>query len=213
MRKFRNNHPTRTYTGVQKSHYTEYKNELRKDFNFRCGYTDCLDIWWGDGFHIDHFSPRKPNIADPVKLGKFTAREHLYTNLIYACPQVNRAKGNDWASDDPDVCTVGDKGYFDPCAVDFNIYFERLNAGGIVPKDHPIARYMWIKLKLYLKRYEIYWRLEQIFDGLDELISLKNKLELPDTIKEDVSNQIVELTEEYMKYFKYLQINYVGVVR
>jgi hypothetical protein len=209
MRVFRNNHPQRKYTGKPKPHYDDYRQILREDFNGRCGYTDCLDIWWGDSFHIDHFAPKKPNIKDPVKLEKFANKEHLYTNLVYACPPVNRAKGNDWPSDDPDIHSFGNRGYLDPSVTNFNDYFERTDAGGIVHKENPIAEYMWNRLKLYLKRYEIYWRVEQIIDRKRKLHDLRDKVNLPIEIKRDIETGLADLDREHMKYFEYLQVNFL----
>ncbi len=213
MRVFRSKHPKRTYSGTPKKHYSEYREELRSDFNGRCAYTDCVDVWWGDGFHVDHFAPKKPDIADPDKLKKFKEREHLYTNLVYACPQVNRAKSNDWVSDDPDIAFLADRGYLDPCEVDYNDYFERTDAGGIVPKENPVAKYMWVTLKLYLKRYELYWRIEQITLRLQRLIKLRGNISLPAPIKAEIDGSIADLTEEYMRYLNYLNVNYLQLVR
>lgn len=206
MKLFRNKHPRRTYTGPAKTHYREYRAELAADFNNRCAYTDCSSMWWADGFHIDHFAPRKPRLTDPAQLVNFTAREHLYTNLVYACPQVNRAKGNDWPSEDPDTPIVGERGYLDPCS-NFNDYFERTDSGGIVPKNNPVAVYMWKRLKLYLKRYELYWRIEQIVIRLKELERLRTGLVLPDEMRTEVLESIADLTAEYTRYLDYLQVN------
>lgn len=213
MRKFRSKHPKRTYTGSVKTDYKDYREHLRRDFNGRCGYTDCLDVWWGDGFNVDHFAPKKPNVQDPAKFQKFAEKINIYKNLIYACPQVNRAKGNDWPSDDPEVNILGDKGYLDPCEVDFNDYFERTNSGWIVPQNNPIAKYMWTKLKLYLKRYEIYWRIEQIIINMQKLQSYRKKLNLPEDIKNEINEGIADLNAEYLKYLEYLQINYLTFIR
>jgi hypothetical protein len=210
MKPFRNSHPQRRYTGTPKTNYKDYRDILRQDYEGRCGYTDCKDIWWAGGFQIEHFAPQKPKV-DEVKRAKFLAKKHVYENLVYACPQINRSKSNDWASDDPDVSVVGEKGYLHPCDVDFNDYFERTDFGGILPKDHPIARYMWAKLKLYLKRYELYWRIEKIIDQQKKLIELKNTLVLPDPIKAEVNAGIVELAEEYQKYLSYLEVNYLEI--
>jgi len=213
MKLFRDVWPKRNYSGVRRNNYKDYKDVLRQDFNGRCGYTHCLDIWWGDNFHIDHFAPQKPKIIDPVKLAKFTELEHEYSNLVYACPQVNLAKRNDWASDDPSISIHNDCGYLDPCNVDLNEYFERSDSGGIIPKDNPIAKYMWVKLKLYFKRYELYWRIEQIIKRLDQLNSLRRRLTLPTEIEREVLEGIADLTEEHIKYLKYLQVEYPNITR
>lgn len=213
MRPFRSNHPQRKYTGAAKTRYIDYRDDLRNDFNQRCGYTDCLDMWWAGGFQVDHFAPQNPKLNDATKEAKFLAKQHSYENLIYACPQVNRAKSNDWASDDPDISILEERGYLHPCDVNFNDYFERTNTGGIVPKDDPIARYMWSKLRLYLKRYELYWRLDQIIEKLEKLIVLKDTVNLPDEIKTEALAGIAELVEEQLKYFRYLKVNHPTIVR
>jgi hypothetical protein len=206
MKPFRNTHPRRTYAGPAKAHYSLYREELARDFNNRCAYTDCSSMWWADGFHIDHFAPKKPKVSDPARQQSFKDREHLYTNLVYACPQVNRAKGNDWPSEDPDVSIVGERGYFDPCS-NFNDYFERTDSGAIVPKDNPVAAYMWKRLKLYLKRYELYWRIEQIIIRLRELERLRTCLTLPAAIRVEVLESIADLTAEHTRYLGYLEVN------
>lgn len=208
MKPFRNSHPTRTYVGAAKASYKDYRKELEQDFNGRCAYTDCSQMWWADGFHIDHFVPKKPKLTDPARMAAFQAREHSYANLVYACPQVNRAKGNDWPSEDPDVAVVGDRGYVDPCS-DFNTLFERTDSGGIVPKDNPIAKYMWEKLRLYLKRYELYWRIEQIIIRSKELLRLQEALTLPEAERVELLESIADLTREHNKYLEYLGLHQI----
>lgn len=212
MRTFRNKHPRRTYSGPSKKKHSDYQEELRKDFNSRCAYTDCSDAWWGDGFHVDHFAPLKPDISNVAKKSSFSKLELDYSNLVYACPQVNRAKGNDWASDDPQKPIVSDRGYYDPCS-NYNNYFERTGAGGIVPRNDPIAKYMWKQLKLYLIRYELYWRLEQLSIRIKKLCDLRRKFRLSSTLNQEVLLAIESLTAEYDKYFEYLQINYRNIIR
>lgn len=212
MKTFRSRSPQKTYSGPAKTKYTDYHSELREDYNHRCAYTDCSDIWWQDGFHIDHFIPRKPKVLDPVKKAKFLEYENEYDNLVYACPQVNRAKGNDWPSDDPAISEFEDKGYLNPRG-NFNEYFERTDSGGIVPKNHTIAKYMWITLKLYLIRYELYWRMEQLASRAEELVRLSNSVVLPEKLALEVSGQINELLTEHTKYKEYLNINYRELIR
>jgi len=212
MRKFRDSQPVRTYTGPKKNDYTKYHNLLAEDFNHRCGYTDCLDTWWGDGFNIDHFAPKKPKILDAEKLKKFDDLKNDYKNLVYSCPQVNRAKGADWASDDPSKAIVDGKGYLDPC-VDFNEFFERSNSGGIMPKANPTAEYMWKKLKLYLIRYELYWRLEQLAQRKHRLHDFRRMLQLPEAIRLEVLTAIADLDEEFDKYWNYLRVDYRKLIR
>ena len=204
MKPFRKINPTRNYTGPQKRHYRDYREELARDFNGRCAYTDCSHKWWGDGFHIDHFVPKKPKVTDGGRLAAFQAREHTYTNLVYACPQVNRAKSNDWPSEDPDISVVEGRGYIDPYS-DFNQHFERTNAGAIMPKaGDAVAGYMWQKLKLYLRRYELYWRIDEISLRAKELQRLREVLALPPEDNAELMEAIADLAGEQQRYLEYL---------
>lgn len=212
MKMFRNSNPQRTYAGSRKTNYQDYRDLLAEDFNHRCGYTDCRDMWWAGGFQIDHFAPQKPKIKDPVKLAKFADLETEYGNLVYACPQINRAKSNDWVTDDPEKPRTESMGYYDPC-LDFNEYFERTDNGGIMPKTDPIAEYMWRKLKLYLRRYEFFWRLDQLHDRKVELHRLHDLPGLPDVDKKDIEQAVFNLDKEFTSYLQYLSGNYSQIVR
>lgn len=213
MKTFRDKHPRRTYSGVPKAKYTEYRDELREDFNHRCAYTDCSDAWWGGGFHIDHFAPKKPrSVTDVAKKAQFEALENEYGNLVYACPQVNLAKGDDWPSDNPTIAQLNGKGYIDPCN-DFNQYFERTDTGGIVPKDNEIARYMWKRLRLYFIRYELYWRMEQLALRKERLQHLSETIGLPDEIQLEALKLLRDLVAEHARYGRYLDIDYRSITR
>jgi hypothetical protein len=211
MKTFRNSNPARTYTGPVKAKYGDYREYLVRDFKGRCGYTDCSHAWWGGGFQIDHFAPKKPKLSDKSHLPKFQALINDYSNLVYACPQVNRAKWNDWPSNDPSIPVVGGQGYLDPC-LNLNDYFERTDSGGIRPKDHPVAKYMWSKLKLYLLRYELYWRMEQLAARLDRLDSFRVLPNLPKSVQAEILTAIADLTREYRAYFRYLETNYMAII-
>lgn len=210
MKTFRSVHPQRNYAGERKTNYSEYRADLARDFNGRCGYTDCSHFWWGGSFHIDHFAPKNPRLDDQVQLAKFKELECEYGNLVYSCPQVNRAKSNDWASDDPNTPILGQKGYLDPCT-DLNEFFERTDTGGIVPKDHIIAKYMWKRLRLYLLRYELYWRMEQLMERMQKLQISMKLTGLPEEERNEIKNAIVELNNEYLSYWSFLNINYAQI--
>lgn len=214
MKKFRNHTPLRRYAGTQKASYKDYRGQLAEDFEHRCAYTNCSDRWWLDGFHIDHFAPKEPrNVTDPVKKAAFKKLENEYMNLVYVCPQVNRAKSDDWATDDPASPTKGDRGYLDPCS-DFNEYFERTDGGAIVPRNsHPHATYMWHKLKLYLRLYELIWRLEQIAERKTTLTAISEDNSLDAKFTHDVLIAIRDLGKEYDKYWDYLGVHYQSIIR
>ncbi len=188
-KQFRENHPARKYNGNYAT-YRSYKPHLASDFSNRCGYTDCPDFWFGgtNNFHIDHFIPWKtypdlPNLKTD------------YQNLIYCCSYVNILKSND----------EGD--YIDPCNEDFNNHFSRDDLGNILPNPESVqANYMYKKLRLYMKRYQIIWMLDNFFTKLS---LLKQKIENTgdEQKRKDRLCLFGELSMEMVGYLEYLKKN------
>jgi hypothetical protein len=181
---FRQKKPARTFNKSYKS-YKSYKDYLARDFNNRCGYTDCPDFWFGgkNNFHIDHFKPfsKNPNL------------ETDYSNLVYCCSYVNILKSND-------------EGYYiDPCNVDFNKHFERDSDGSIIPKEESIeANYMFNKLQLGLRRYSLIWKLDEMYEKMEKL---QEQIHNPNNekIKNDLRLLYSDLAETFFTYLKYLK--------
>lgn len=215
MKNFRSHTPERKYTGRPKSSYSAYLTILADDFHHRCGYTDCLDTWWVDGFNIDHFVPKKPrHVTDPILKEKFVALENEYTNLIYVCPQVNRAKSDDWPTDDP-TKGVSDRGegYIDPHE-NFNNHFIRTDGGGILPKEGDSrALYMWQKLNLYIRLYELLWRLEQIELAWERLEGIHANKKIMTKYGSKVNAKVADLAFKYKSYRQYLGLDYRNLIR
>lgn len=190
VNKFRENSPVRTYTGVYTT-YRSYKPHLAKDFFNRCGYTDCVDFWFGGkgNFHIDHFIPWKNY---PAKPNLKTA----YTNLVYCCSYVNILKSND----------EGD--YIDPCDVDFNEHFYRDKVGNIIPNPNSKqALKMYKQLKLHMKRYQLIWMLDNLYNKM-----LKLKIVIENTADSNhrkdllaTQGELANLMIEYIAYLKKAQ--------
>ncbi len=175
---FRNISPKRTCT-KHYSQYNSYKPFLAEDFNHKCGYTDCSDYWFGGqrNFQIDHLKPKS----------KYPQLKSEYSNLVYCCSYVNRAKLDD---DNPN--------YLDPCNVDYNLHFERDDNGYIVGKT-PQGCYMVEHLQLNLFRYAICWYL----DRLREKISI-----LKEVARDSIGDTLLlKLYDEYDKYEEYLKDN------
>lgn len=173
---------TKTFTN-----YRSFKPYIAVDFNSRCGYTDCSDFWFGgiNTFHIDHFKPWKKN----------PQLKTSYSNLVYCCSYVNILKSDDEGT------------YLDPCDVDYNTHFERDANGNIIPKNTSAeAKYMHSKLKLYLKRYQIIWKLDQLHIKMkriqDAIKNPKNSL-----IKHDLQILNSDLAMELTSYIEYLKGN------
>lgn len=173
--------PVRTYKGPDLKNYRDYKGHLRNDFKKKCGYTNCIDDWFGgvSTFQIDHFLPQSKHPKLKTK----------YSNLIYSCSYVNRAKSNDEGN------------YLDPCNEDYNAHFSRNHQGEILPVSTSAkAVYMHKRLKLYLKRYSIIWTLEQLEQKMETLRTL-----IENTNDDGAKELFVKITMKYMDYKKYLR--------
>ena len=109
-----------------------------------------------------------------------------YSNLVYCCSYVNRAK---WDDDSPH--------YLDPCAVDYNTHFERDDNGYIIGKSED-AQYMVQKMHLNLTRYAIIWTL----DKLDEIIT---RLEVYRKAHPEIEVLLTALKVEYYGYVQNLR--------
>lgn len=175
---FRNATPIRTCT-KKYTDFHKYKDNLANDFHHKCGYTDCSDMWFGGKctFQIDHIRPKS----------KYPELSNEYSNLVYCCSYVNRAK---WDDDSPN--------YLDPCTADFNVHFERDDYGRIVPKT-PQGTYMAEHMHLHLLRYAIIWSLDQLTDRIDRLRGVTQTAEVKDLL--------LELCLEKEDYLKYLAAN------
>lgn len=171
--------PKRT-CNKRKSNYMYYKNELAEDFNHHCGYTNCSDKWFGgqNTFQIDHLKP----------CSKYPELKNEYSNLVYCCSFVNRAKSNDDSVN-----------YLDPCDVDYNLHFER-DETGIIYGISPQAKYMVEHLKLNLMRYAIIWMLERIQNAIDQLNHI------PESSSE-IKSMREELNSKFIEYVEYLHAN------
>lgn len=186
MAEFRKDAPVRRTDLPQYATYGRYKSDLRLDFRSRCGYTDCSDFWFGGSrtFHIDHFRPKSvhPNL------------ETDYQNLVYCCSYVNIQKSDD------------DSDYLDPCNDDYNEHFERDAVGNIIPKqDSEIANYMYDKLKLYLRRYQIIWMLDKIRENKNKLNDLLGDARGDEDLEREIKDTYFDLDREFEKYLDYLK--------
>lgn len=173
---FRNESPQRTCT-KQKGRYSDYKDDLINDFHHRCGYTDCSDFWFGGSrnFQIDHLKPWT----------KHPGLKTEYSNLVYCCSYVNRAK---WDDDSPN--------YLDPCEVDYNIHFERDDTGVIIGNTNE-AKYMVSKMHLNLIRYSICWALDRLQERISKLKELRAN-------HPEINPLLYGLEDMYFDYVDYL---------
>lgn len=171
---FREIHPKRTYN-KHHTDYHKYKEPLAIDFNYKCGYTNCSDFWFGGirCFQIDHLKP----------FSKYPEKETDYSNLVYCCSYVNRAK---WDDDNDN--------YLDPCTIDYNNHFYRDKFGIIIAKT-PEAMYMVEHLHLNMQRYAIIWLLDQLDDKIAKLRNMEFQ-------NQDVKELLPDL---YKTFYEYVQ--------
>jgi len=178
MNKLRESTPKRRPNPRQVSKYKEYKNDLREDFNGRCGYCDDEDKWGGKRcFHVDHFVPKKH-----LK----TISDQEYNNLVYSCPYCNTHKGSDWPTNDEHLHNNGKEGYIDVCLPQYDAQFYRKPGGEILPNT-ALGEYMYRKLKLFLKRHAVLWNLGRLYNQVLEIKKISDEQENPG-LKEKLSN-------------------------
>lgn len=174
--------------------YADYREDLRTDFNGRCGYCDDSDAYCDPiCFHIDHFAPKS----------RFAALETAYGNLVYACRFCNMRKSNHWVGSDPTASNDGERGFVDPCEHSYDDHLERSAEGAIVSKT-VLGQYMSRRLSLHLVRHQVLWnsrRARRLRDEIDPLIERYRQSGAP---KSDTYTALLEryrdLTIEIERY-------------
>lgn len=191
MHKLRERTPKRRTSPREVSRYNEYKKNLREDFNARCGYCDDEDIWTGKRFfHVDHFVPQKH-----LK----TISDKEYSNLVYSCPYCNTHKGSDWPTKDEHLHNNGREGYVDVCLPQYDAQFYRTPGGEIFSRTD-LGEYMYRKLKLFLRRHAVIWKLCKINVQIEEIKKILEEEKDPD-LKEKHYN----LLDKYWEYTHQLE--------
>lgn len=184
--------PKRSYTGEKWKTNSINKKYLALDFNHRCAYCDDLDSMYGgkETYAVEHFAPKE----------KFPQLRYMYDNLLYSCPFCNRAKSDDWPSNDPNINVVGQQGYIDPCAEEYYKHLDRDENTGKITYKTPIGEYMYNHLNLHLKRHEILYMMNKLWDKINQL---KESIEISKQKGENVSDKEYILKECSDKFFNY----------
>lgn len=197
MHKLRESTPKRRPCPREVSRYNEHKDDLREDFNGKCGYCDDEDKWTGGKrfFHVDHFVPQK-------HLKAISDKE--YSNLVYSCFFCNNSKRSDWPTNDEHLHNNGREGYIDVCLPEYDAQFYRSREGEIFSKTD-LGEYMYRKLKLFLRRHAVIWNMgrlhKQVLEikeilGEQENPGLKEKLTGLLSIHFEYIQQLIECNEE-----------------
>jgi len=177
-----------------RTRYTQYRDDLRSDFNGSCGYCDDSDLRTDRiCFHIDHFAPKK----------HFPELENSYTNLVYACRFCNMRKSDHWIGNDPMSPHDGLKGFIDPCTPEYDVHLERNPSGRIVGTSG-LGHYIVRRLNLNLLRHELLWKARRASALRDEIGPLLDRHKAAGLPKNDVYTNLLErfrdLTEKIEAY-------------
>ena len=186
--------PVHSYSGDKWTTNRTNKKYLKRDFHSRCAYCDDKDFYYGgaNAFHVEHFAPKE----------KFPNLIYRYENLLYACPYCNGSKSDKWPSDSADVNVVGTEGFINPCEDEYDIHLERNYDGKICSKSE-LGDYMISNLKLYLKRHQIFYKIDQIDQKRE---SLKQKIDEGKAHGRDMSKLEKILSALEKDFFSYYEI-------
>jgi uncharacterized protein (TIGR02646 family) len=186
MANFRKQTPKRRSITRTVKKYSEHKNDLKKDFNNRCGYCNDIDTWKNTWFEIDHFVPKN-------KLKKISITD--YSNLVYSCRACNNSKRSKWPTENESIHNSNDKGFIDPCDDEYGNNFARDDNGKIIYLSK-LGKWMYLNLKLYLPQHEIIWNIELLYLMIEELEQIR------------ISNNNVEIKDELLIIYREFK-NYI----
>ncbi|SHG39302.1 HNH endonuclease [Flavobacterium defluvii] len=189
MIEFRKDSPKRRDIKTAVAKYSDHREELKKDYNSRCGYCNDIDIWRTVWFEIDHFVPQKF-----LK----TIKDTDYSNLVYACRACNNSKRAHWPTGDELIHNMNDEGFIDPCDDEYVKQFSRFANGRIIYQTQ-LGKWMYFKLKLHKPQHEIIWQIQE----LDALIVECEKL-LATIDNQILTDKLLNLYREYHRYTKKL---------
>ncbi|MEN5378770.1 HNH endonuclease [Sphingobacterium kitahiroshimense] len=185
----------RTFTPVRRpiikkvSHYRDHRDDLKIDYQNRCGYCNDVDIWRTVWFEIDHLVPQKYLV---------TIKDTDYSNLVYACRSCNNAKRANWPTKDEKIHNVNNEGFIDPCDDEYNNQFSRLDNGRIKVESN-LGEWMYNKMKLYKPQHEVIWNIEQLDILIDECEGF-----LATMPNDNLKDRLLILYREYKNYTKQL---------
>jgi len=191
---FRETNPKRRSNIAKKSNYRDYKPELRKDFNGRCGYCNDHEGLRNSFYEIDHFVPKTL-----LEINEYAD----YGNLVFSCRYCNNSKSNKWPTRDRHKCNDKVEGFIDPCDLDYAPHFCRNSMGEIIPQSK-LGKWMHRELKLYLRRHSILWQIEK----LDYIMATFKYLGLHE--KTDYKDLFIKISCHFLDYFQKLKENNVG---
>ncbi len=173
------------------SNYKSYKPFLKKDFCNRCAYCNLSDADITTYFEVDHFVPKSAF----MKIRGCEYLEYDYVNLIYSCPNCNRAKADLYDGDIYNRPYDNDLLY-DPVKIDYNEIFYRDKHGTISSRDSK-GKEMIIALKLYRPIHNLAWICEQ----LNELIQAL-EVKIDNETESEKKRMLSEAKDKLLDYYR-----------
>ena len=187
MPKFRLKTPRRRKESRETNQYQDHKDDLKEDFNHRCGYCDAPDKWRDTYYEIDHFVPK--TFLKTIGIAE-------YSNLVYSCRYCNNAKSNTWPTGNEKVHNDGEQGFIDPCNHTYDKCFERDENGFIRPRGNELSRYIYKALRLDHRRHANYWILEKLESTLLKIEGYVSKAD-SELLTSELFRRYATISSEY----------------
>lgn len=186
MNDFRRRTPSRRLYPSSQSQYSNYKSELREDFNERCGYCGDHDFFRTTFYEIDHFVPK-----EQFK----TIKANTYSNLVYSCRSCNNSKRAKWPTNDESIHNNGKVGFIDPCDQNYQEQFHRGKDGSIIA-DTQLGQWIYSALNFANPVHRIVWNMERLRVLIQDI---NTHVELGGE-NQEVSTDILKIVDAYFKY-------------
>lgn len=153
-------------------HYSDAKDVLREDFYNLCGYCGKNCSLMYERYHIDHFVPQS---IDPD-------RKNDYNNLVLSCMKCNLTKSNKWPTEDKALAHNDEIGFIDPASDEYDVHMER-DEQGYVRGITPLGTNMCEVLNFHMRRTDLYWKIQEIYQIQEKLEQLFEQDRLPEEEK------------------------------
>lgn len=185
--------PIRRSDPKQVSRYQHHRPELKADFNNRCGYCDCHDLWKHTFYEVDHFVPYA--VFKNLK----NIKKSDYSNLVYSCRFCNNSKRNKWPSQDEEIHNNGKLGFIDPCNKEYDTQFYRTNDGKIYWNTE-LGKWMFTVFKFgeRERQIQLIWNLERLITLIRKIKFIQSKLNDDDELYKTIESKLNRYARVYM---------------
>ena len=182
-------------TKKPRKNWALHKDDLMVDFNNHCGYCDSYDGFSHTYFEVDHFVPKNliRSNAWPISLVE-------YSNLVYSCKFCNNNKLDNWPSNSSTVYHRYNKGFIDPCNINFDTHFYRTRSGEIRWKTK-LGKWMYSEAFKFDERIDgikLLWNLNRIRKARLILISKRRYYAINSRKYNAITKEIQKLNDKYV---------------